>query len=321
METLQVENTGFGLTRKGGEKSLWRGVGGPFDGKYVIAEERFGHQEARPHGPPGSRRATSPGQTSRDGIRISGVVTRVAWVGAAIRAYVGESTGDAPRRGRGVVKRDAPLASYLPQPLPDAPMAICTAGKVGTVVVQVNEWVCTRAADRLLAFGIDEVSIDGQRHALLDLRRSCAGRHDHRADWALSLAAFQHAEERLWERFERGLSADAAGSLDFKAARSLAAECRTMVAEALAPEGVDTSAISTYRRLRFTHDGWSGTLDDLRRERCPQLAAAAERISRRASAYARIDPARQELFLTSPAGWYVRGGRAPTVDVRGQPPQ
>lgn len=221
----------------------------------------------------------------------------------------------APPPGVWVVTTDPHHASCLPQALPTAELAIRVQGKVGTVIVRPGTRRCEQVADRLLAYGIDEVVIDGVRHALLDLRAHCVSPRDERVRWALSLAEFQRAEEQLWDRLQAGLDADAAGSLDVKIARDLAARCRTMAAEILAPPDLDTSAISTYRRLRFTHGAWTGTLDDLRREKCPQLAAAAERTRRRASVYVRLAPARQDLFASSVEGWYLPGASAPTLDI------
>lgn len=227
------------------------------------------------------------------------------WTAGHARAQV---RADRPPPGAWVVVTDEHHAACLPQALPTAPMALRVADGVGTVVIDVAGQPCHEAIDRLMAYGVTDVTIDGQLHALVDLGPHCR-RAPADARWAVSLADVLRAEQALWDRVTAVLDADARRSTDVKLAAAVAATCAADAARIPGAPGLDHSVATRLRHWRFTHDGWTGTLPDLGRTWCPRVEAAAERIARRAAALARLSEPQRALYTQAPDRWHLPGRR------------
>jgi hypothetical protein len=235
----------------------------------------------------------------------------------ALAAHVSVSAAQPSRApdGAWVVTTDREHAACLPQALPEAAMAIAEDGDRATVTIEVAARTCDHAIDRLLAYGIEEVRIGGEPVALLGLRRRCRGSAAAETRWAVSLADFQRGEQALWDRLEAAVRADTDGSVDARGASELARRCPALVAELVAPARIDSSVSARLADWRFTHGAWQGTVADLGRHWCPQVAGAAARIARRAPVWSRLSAAQRALYAMAPAGWYVPRGRAPVTDL------
>ncbi len=102
--------------------------------------------------------------------RAAGIVVGLAL--ARPPAVAAQPADDVPPRAWVVTTRHL-HAECLRLALPGLALTIRVQGKVGTVVIQVPPQRCVGAVDALLGYGIADVVIDGQPHALLDVRPQC----------------------------------------------------------------------------------------------------------------------------------------------------
>ena len=201
-------------------------------------------------------------------------------------------------------------ATCVHQAIGTAARGLRIDGDRAAVDLQLSASTCAATIERLLAYGVREIQIDGVSHDLLDVLCPTST-----ARSSIALSRFLLAEQWLWDTLEAIIAADARGSID-PAATTASSRCMDLVADLAARGRAIVHDRFTAQDWRFTHGSWSGTLEELGQLQCPRIAVAAARILARRATFARLRNSRASLFLSSPDGWFVARSRAPTLDAR-----